>query len=257
MSPTKHFNTLLWFLRRPKLLPTFAYLAHNKLFPHELEGSGPQALAWCRERAIDVRQAAERLTANPLHSVREMHPDVFVVAEARARGCPFKMGGAGALDLLYHLAATVGARRVVETGVAYGWSSLALLLGIVDDGHLVSVDMPYLKMGNDEFVGCAVPDSLRARWKLMRTSDRQGLRAALAEASPVDLCHYDSDKSYRGRMWAYPLLWDALRPGGFFISDDISDNTAFRDFAASLDRVPVVVVVPEGAEAKYCGVISK
>lgn len=257
VSPVKHLKTLFWFLRRPALMPTFAYLARNKFLPHPMEGSGPEALAWCQERAIGVSQAAERLTGKPLRPVRELYPDVFAGAEARARECPFGMGGAGALDLLHHLAMNIGARRAVETGVAYGWSSLALLLGLRDDGYLVSIDMPYLKMGNDDFVGCAVPDSLHARWKLLRTSDRQGLEAALTEAAPIDLCHYDSDKTYRGRMWSYPLLWDALRPGGLFLSDDISDDTAFRDFAATLGREPVVVAVPDGDQIKYAGVIPK
>ena len=46
----------------------------------------------------------------------------------------------------------------------------------------------------------------------------------------IDFCHYDSDKSYYGRTYAYPLLWKSLSPGGVFISDDIQDNLAFKEF---------------------------
>ena len=49
----------------------------------------------------------------------------------------------------------------------------------------------------------------------------------------LDLCHYDSDKSYYGRRWAYPKLWEALKTGGIFISDDIQDNWAFKEFCVS------------------------
>ena len=45
----------------------------------------------------------------------------------------------------------------------------------------------------------------------------------------IDLCHYDSDKSWWGRAYAF-LLWKALKPGGLFISDDIQDNMFFAEF---------------------------
>ena len=77
------------------------------------------------------------------------------------------------------------------------------------------------------------------------------------ESAP-DLCHYDSDKSYVGRMWAYGLLWEALEPGGFFVSDDIGDNDAFRVFAGSVAAEPIVVEPGSyDTGAKYVGVLRK
>jgi predicted O-methyltransferase YrrM len=153
------------------------------------------------------------------------------------------MGGAADLDLLYHLATFVRATRVVETGVAYGWSSLALLQAMSNNpsARLVSIDLPYLNRGNDRYVGCAVPSHLRSGWKLIRTSDRMSLEKALGELRAIDLCHYDSDKSWFGRMWAYPRLWNALRSAGIFISDDVGDNFAFRLFCEQVGRQPIIV----------------
>jgi hypothetical protein len=54
-------------------------------------------------------------------------------------------------------------------------------------------------------------------------------------------------------MFAYPLLWEALRPGGFFISDDISDNFAFRDFFARMGVGFAVVRCQE----KHVGIARK
>jgi len=72
---------------------------------------------------------------------------------------------------------------------------------------------------------------MRTNWELMREPDRRGLEKAIARfGGRIDLCHYDSDKSYWGRTYAYPLLWRALVPGGVFISDDIQDNMAFAEF---------------------------
>jgi hypothetical protein len=92
-----------------------------------------------------------------------------------------------------------------------------------------------------------------APWPLFRLADRQGLPRALHLLRQVDVCHYDSDKSYAGRMWAAPLLWSALRPGGYFISDDIDDNLAFRHFADQCGVAPLIVRVG----GKFVGVLVK
>ena len=69
------------------------------------------------------------------------------------------MGGAGHVDLLYHVCLHKRPDRIVETGVAYGWSSLAILLALEENGRgaLVSIDRPYPGLDNDAFVGCVVP----------------------------------------------------------------------------------------------------
>ena len=70
---------------------------------------------------------------------------------------------------------------------------------------------------------------------------------------PVDLCHYDSDKSYYGRVYGYPLLWDSLKEGGIFISDDIQDNLAFKEL---VERKKTKFAVTE-YEGKYIGITLK
>jgi predicted O-methyltransferase YrrM len=205
---------------------------------------------------VDTSSAIAQITGSPMPvSVREKFHDVFVVANRRAAACPVEMGGAGNLDLLYWLAEHCGARRIVETGVAFGWSSLALLLALHTraDSRLVSTDMPYPTRHNERYVGCVVPDELRAFWRIIDRADRQAIPRALKQMGTIDMCHYDSDKSYDGRMWAYERLWDALRPGGLFVSDDLGDNLAFRDFSESL-RLDSIVV---RSERKYAGILIK
>ena len=175
-----------------------------------------------------------------------------------ARTVPVMMGGPGNLDLLYHLALQEGVENVVETGVAFGWSSLAILLGLGSEGQLFSTDMPYVRRGNEDYVGCVVPEDLRGAWTLIRLADHQALPRALDDLGTIDLCHYDSDKTYVGRMWAYGLLWEALEPGGFFVSDDIGDNDAFRVFAESVAAEPIVVEPGRyDTSTKYVGVLRK
>lgn len=109
-------------------------------------------------------------------------------------------------------------------------------------------------MGNEEFVGIVVPEDYRKNWLLIREPDRRGLQKAIrAVGGQVDLCHYDSDKSWWGRAYGFPLMWQALRPGGLFVSDDIQDNFFFAEFAKS-KSMPFAVTESQG---KFVGLIRK
>ena len=66
--------------------------------------------------------------------------------------------------------------------------------------------------------------------------------------------HYDSDKSYEGRLFAYSLLYRHLSPGGVLMSDDVDDNLGFRDFTRGLDADPLVLRRHDG---RYVGLVQK
>lgn len=248
-------KTVSWYLLRPKYYSEFYSLVRSRLFSNKNENTRQQSLDWCRQLAVDTNEATRLLTGKSVSLTvdREFEAE-FEEAHKAEFTCPVKMGGAGNLDLVYQLCEFLEAREVVETGVAYGWSSLAILLSLQKrNGHLRSVDMPYAKMGNDDFVGIVVPQKLRANWDLIRLPDSKGLKIALARTGRLDLCHYDSDKTYAGRMFAYPLLWDKLRVGGIFMSDDIQDNLGFRDWCHKMKLQPIII----GMDGKYIGVIKK
>ena len=203
------------------------------------------AAAWCATVALDCSQALASLGAPEFSEAQleEAFPDVFAYARAQVTECPVKLGGPGNLALLFALSEHLGATRVVETGVAYGWSSLIVLLSLRSrpQGCLYSVDLPYFQLRNDPWVGCVVPPELRRQWRLYRMADREGLPRALGTAGTIDLAHYDSDKSPTGRAWAYPRLWRALRPGGLLLSDDVSDNFTFREFSERVGIEPIII----------------
>lgn len=254
-----------FFLARPQYYPELARRVRKRvgaaLLPRPMGRSRRVAEAWGAERAIGVDEALHKLGIASATPLETLFPDVMAGARKRMEECPVKMGGGGGVDLLYHIARHLKAERVIETGVAYGFSSLALLLALKETGgRLWSVDMPYPGRGNEQFVGCAVPGELRDRWSLLRYPDSIGLPRALAQlGGPLDFCHYDSDKSYEGRAWAYPLIWKALRKGGILMSDDIADNTGFRDFAAEIGVEPMVVDTAGGGGAgrRHVGILVK
>jgi hypothetical protein len=53
--------------------------------------------------------------------------------------------------------------------------------------------------------------------------------------------HYDSDKSYSGRRFAFDRVIPHLADGAFVVMDDIQDNLFFRDWARRAQRKPVVL----------------
>ena len=250
-------KTLFWFLGRPILYPQIWQMIRRRLFLRNDTHRMEETILWCKENAISELEGVSRLLGKPtqeLATLRELFPEEMAAAMDRAKQSKVNMGGAGALDFLYHVTKHVQPKGIIETGVAYGWSSLTFLLASAQsEGQLRSVDMPYPNMGNDEFVGIVVPQEMRNRWKLYRESDRTGIPKAIRDLGQIDIIHYDSDKSYSGRWWAYPQLWEALRPGGLFISDDIHDNSAFREFAEHLQMEPIVVESQE----KWVGILQK
>lgn len=155
-------------------------------------------------------------------------------------------------QLLYLLAEHLKAVSVVETGVFSGQSSYAFLSSLSRrDGRLVSTDIPTVEKW--ALPGKVVPDELRTHWEIIQKPDRKSLPVALSRFEAIDMCYYDSDKSYQGRLFAYPLLWKALRRGGIFVSDDINDNYGFRDFCKEINVEPYVIE----NSGRWVGVIFK
>lgn len=248
-------RTAAWFLRRPSFWQHAFQLAKRKFqTDYDAPPLREKAGKWAAEQAVPYHVALGKLgIKGDTHGLSDA---LIEEGEQLAAKSAVKMGGPGDLNLLFDAVRLTGAQCVIETGVAYGWSSLAILNAISnnDSGKLYSVDMPYPKMGNEAFVGIVVPERFRSRWSLIREPDRRGLEKAIKKASgQIDLCHYDSDKSWWGRAYAFPLLWDALQPGGLFISDDIQDNMYFAEFVKS-KSLPFAITKSEG---KFVGLIRK
>lgn len=256
-------KTALWYLRRPHQYPQLCRQLASRFGGGAEQDTSQEALSWCEGCAISTSEALSHFTGKAsFKTLRELEPDILDRAELLLQQCPVKMpAGGGNVDLLYWIAEFLQARVVIETGVAYGWSSLALLLSLQKrpGSYLVSTDMPVPWLDSDCYVGYVVPDHLRSCWRIIRQADREALAKAFKYCNSIDLCHYDSDKSYAGRMWAYPKLWDKLCKGGIFISDDVNDDLAFRDFANQVNVKAVVVRTPDlpKGSVKYVGILSK
>ena len=100
-------------------------------------------------------------------------------------------------------------------------------------------------------------NSLKDKWHLYKLPDFQGLRKIKKKNTKFDLIHYDSDKSYYGRKRSYEILWSLLKKGGYFISDDISDNLAFLSFVKKKDLIERKDFYILKYKKKYIGVVKK
>jgi len=249
-------NSILWFLKRPQFIPQAFSIFFRKFYVKK-ENTREEAILWCEKKSLSSKEAFNVLFSEviflPFHQDQE---HIYLKGKQAETNCNVKMGGAGDLDFLYNLTLQLKPLKVIETGVAYGWSSLSILSALKKNnkGLLISTDMPYMHKNNEAYVGCVIPEELRDKWRLIREADITGLNKALKEFNrEIDFCHYDSDKSYLGRKWAYPILWDALVSSGFLISDDIQDNIAFKEFSEKVNVIPIIIY----SQKKYVGILRK
>ena len=253
----------LYLLRRPSWYPDVWRRVRvnlgQALLPAPMGRSCAVAEQWAASQAVSAEKVLAALGGTD-HRLAVDFPDEMAEALRMEAQTQTQKGWGGSAELIYSVCEAIGARNAVETGVAHGFSSLAVLLSVRRrGGHLWSVDMPSPNLRDERDVGIAVPEGPRKFWTLERSPDSVGLPKVLAKAPPMDFCHYDSDKAYEGRLLSYPRLWASLRPGGIFMSDDIGDNTAFRDCSAEVGVVPMVVRAPGSGNSgeRYVGFIRK
>lgn len=164
------------------------------------------------------------------------------------------LGGGGDYALLYFLVRYLKPLRVLETGVAAGHSSRALLTALHRNGQgqLWSSDFPYFRLQNPErYVGFLVEPPLRTSWRFELSGDAVNLPGLLAEAGSIDLFHYDSDKTERARRRAWKLVEPFLSENSVIIFDDIQDNWHFCKLVESTGR-PYKIFEFKG---KYLGLL--
>lgn len=126
---------------------------------------------------------------------------------------------------------------VVETGVGSGVSSTFYLNAMERNGagRLYSVDLPLPNerlLPEERRTGWLVPDELRHRWELTLGDAKEELPAILARLEEVDCFYHDSDHSHEHMTWEFTTAHPHVRPGWLVLSDDVTNNSAWDEFAA-------------------------
>ena len=211
-------------------------------------------------RLIQLSRKREKLNSvsfcqNSLISLSEAIDTIKVLASSDSeindynfttQDLPSHFPGGANPEFLYVVVRLLQPSIVIETGVGFGISSSAILTALHQNnfGHLYSIDRPaFLNDQRDADVGSAVHNSLYSRWSFIRGVDRDHLPRLFTSLSfngPL-VFHYDSDKSYFGRYWAFNLAYCSIPSGSLIISDDSSDNMAFFDFCKLYSLTPFTV----------------
>ena len=145
-----------------KVLSSFFSLIKRKfLINHDKFENISKAKKWAASNAISYKAAFKKLGL--VGKINGMNIKIIIEAKKLEKKSSVKMGGPAHINLLYDCVQLLNATKVIETGVAYGWSSLAILKAFKNkkNAKLYSVDMPYPLKNNENDVGIVVPDYLK------------------------------------------------------------------------------------------------
>jgi predicted O-methyltransferase YrrM len=155
--------------------------------------------------------------------------------------------------LAWCLVAHVRPENIVETGVARGLTSRALLEGLERNGtgHLWSIDLPpLLEYDLAQETGAAVPKILYDRWTLLRGSSRSVLPQLAGELGRIDLFVHDSMHTTRNVLFELEVVWPVLAPGGAALIDDVEKNSAIVQFIKAHPEASSVICASSDGEVQ-------
>ncbi len=124
--------------------------------------------------------------------------------------------------LLYMLALSIGARRILEVGTLGGYSTIWLARALPADGRLVSleIDAKHAEVARSNLAHAGLAD---------RAEVRTGLALDLLPAveGPLDFSFIDADKQNNSGYFEHALR--LTRPGGLIIVDNVVRGGAVTD----------------------------
>ena len=97
-------------------------------------------------------------------------------------------------------------------------------------GKLYSSDFPYFRLKEPEkYIGALVDRDIYKNWELEIEGDSVNIPRFLNSIEKIDLFHYDSDKSYGGKLKTFELVRPKLSINSVVIFDDIQDDNFFKN----------------------------
>ena len=163
-------------------------------------------------------------------------------------------GEPGMARAIWHLVRHLRPIKVVETGVARGFTTRIILEGLERNGagHLWSVDLPpALKPELRRQVGAAVLRELRHRWSYIEGSSERQLPKLFSQIGRIDLFIHDSRHTDDNVRFEMGQAWLALRPGGVLVVDDIDLNWGFHSFMQTFSGYQSLICHAEPLEPDF------
>lgn len=213
-------------------------------------------LEWIKKNCSDFEIIAKGIDEKLWDEAKQAAVKIEENAGEKLNHIDYKLGGGGAYPFLYFITRHLKPNTIVETGVAAGYSSYSFLEAINKNGKgtLFSSDFPYFRLPNPEqYIGIVVDENLKNHWNLYIDGDDLNIPKILNKINEIDLFHYDSDKSYSGRVSVSSMIKSRLSENSILIYDDIQDNSHFYDCIEELKPANWLVFAFEG---KYVGLIG-
>jgi hypothetical protein len=242
-------------------LAMFRVLIHKtfeRIVELRKDESGP-AEYWARDNCVSLSEWLVAIDKELYLETTMVVNEIRAVSDEKVKkllSLGIDLGGGGSIELLYFLTRKVMPKVILETGVAAGWSSYALLSAVErnkNNAVLLSSDLPYFRIRKPEqYIGVLVPEKLRGRhWKLEIKGDDLNLLKLISEETKLQLIHYDSDKRKLGREKFLNTISKSLDNDSIVVMDDIQNNLAFKEYV-STGNLPYVVIK---SEEKFVGII--
>jgi len=200
--------------------------------------SKKESKKWANENSISLDDYCNKINSDIWKESIDACNKIKLKSNKTLSNLNSRLGGAGAYPLIYFHCRILNPDVVVETGVGVGWSSFAILesLKVNGNGQLFSSDFPYFRIKNPEqYIGAVVPESIRNNWFLDIRGDEIAIPRICEKVKNIDLFHYDSDKSYAGRLFAIRQIQKKLSSNSIVIFDDIEDNLFFKNLVEYLN----------------------
>ncbi len=192
-----------------------------------------QNLKWIKENVTEVSNFAKPLSPDLWEEAIIQSKIIEQNANKTLENIPYDLGGGADYPLLYFLTRYLSPGNVLETGVASGFSSYAILSALQKNGKgtLYSSDFPYFRIKDPErYIGIVVEKNLRKNWNLFIEGDENNLPKIFKIVKKIDIFSYDSDKTYSGRSKTLKKVSKFLTENSVIIMDDIQDNSFFYDY---------------------------
>lgn len=189
-------------------------------------------LAWLNNYKSDLDNFLININLDLWQESKNIHKEINDRANKILPVLNVKLGGGASDKLLYFLVRLKKPNTIIETGVAAGFSSLSILKAIEFNkkGKLYSSDFPYFRLKEPEkYIGALVDRDIYKNWELEIEGDSVNIPRFLNSIEKIDLFHYDSDKSYGGKIKTFELVRPKLSINSVVIFDDIQDDNFFKN----------------------------
>jgi len=123
----------------------------------------------------------------------------------------------------YSIARAAAPARILEIGVLYGYSAVAMIQGAIDAGtpnpEFIGIDRCFQDPKSNERAEAGLKMAFQKRgWSNFRIEDREGDQ--VYDLGEFDLIHVDADHDSPLSTSQFVAAWAQLKPGGWCLIDD-------------------------------------